>query len=52
MSNASQPRTDKEKLALIRKMISQRMDQPDPEPGADESPEAGDVLYEILGIVE
>lgn len=43
---------DKQKLERIRKMINEWSDQPDPGPGEDESPEAGDVLYQILELIE
>ena len=43
--------TDDEKLKRIRKMIEEWSEQPDPGPGEDDSPEAADVLFQILELI-
>ena len=44
--------SDKEKLEKIGEIVDAWMDQPDPLPGVEESPEAADVLCAIQEIVE
>ena len=44
--------SDKQKLATIQAMIEQWSEQPDPEDGEGDSPEAADVLFAILKIAE